>query len=780
MNEKSPRGAVCVRGRHDDHNYLRILLDANPSPCFLMDRNGIILAANEAIARRVGVPFAALAGTSVYDYMDAAVAEQRRAKATLAVETRQGFYFEDVHRGRVVASTVVPILNDHGAVEVLALFVSDVTDIRAAELARRESESRERARANELQTVMESVPAAVLIAHDICCQYVTCNRAASEMLRLTPGQIPSLTSIAGEKPDYRLFQNGSELPLKLLPLQLAASSGIPTPGTELQFLFGDGSTLDIFAAAAPLRDESGNLRGSVGAFIDISARKQVEQQLRASEARFREVFSQMATGVVVLGPHSGGRDFVHLDLNKAAGRCLRLPKEEIIGKTVLEIFPNLKGTGFVEAIRRVWDSGIPERWPESRYEDNRILIWFEAYFSKMPSGEIVAVFEDLTERKQLEAELLQLQKMEAIGRLAGGVAHDFNNQLTIIRGYCKLLRKEISPDSASARYLGEIMNAADRSTDITSQLLSFSRKQHLNAQPVHLNRVIAELKPALERMVGDNVVLHFQSAADPDVIEVDVVRLQNALFNLVANGRDAMPAGGSLWITTDSSPAGLPGEGDSALVCLTVADTGSGISEEIKHQIFDPFFTTKPVGKGTGLGLATVYGFVKQSNGNIEVNSVADGGTVFRISFPVSVKTVSLNPILSSAIPRNRGGVTILVVEDEPSVRQLLATLLKDHDFTVYEATDGKDALAIWQNNQIDLLITDIVMPRMGGLELVRHLRVLDPGLRVIFISGYSAGYLDRDAVPDGSAVLIKPFDPNDLLLTVSAVLNRAAAAGPI
>jgi PAS domain S-box-containing protein len=401
---------------------------------------------------------------------------------------------------------------------------------------------------------------------------------------------------------------------------------------------------------------------------------------------------------------------------------------------------------------------------------------------------LIGVHTDLTERRKLEGQFRQSQKMEAIGQLAGGVAHDFNNMLAVIRGNAELLLMDQDQHMPGTNEgLKQVIAASERAANLTRQLLAFSRKQIMQSQPLVLNKVIAELTKMLKRIIGEHIDLECRYAEPLPFVRADAGMIEQVLLNLAVNARDAMPRGGHLYVTTDTAnfdaayartqPEASAGE----FVRLTVTDTGMGIAPEHLPRIFEPFFTTKEPGKGTGLGLATVYGIVKQHQGWIEVASQPGAGATFRIFLPAIPPPEVAAEAGAAAEPEIKvpgGAETILLVEDEYAVRMITRRVLESQGYRVYEATTVREALEVWRSHagEIELLVTDIVMPQgVTGRDLTEQLRARRPALKVIFMSGYSADVIGTDTEFFGrtkSSFLQKPFSARVLLQTVRRCLD--------
>jgi signal transduction histidine kinase/DNA-binding response OmpR family regulator len=398
--------------------------------------------------------------------------------------------------------------------------------------------------------------------------------------------------------------------------------------------------------------------------------------------------------------------------------------------------------------------------------------WFTITATRFQEREahLVAIqHEDITARKQLEQQFHHSQKMEAIGQLAGGVAHDFNNLLTVISGYGRLAQRRIGA-GPGAHELGEVERATERATQLTRQLLAFSRQQVMDPVTLDLNEVTSGLLPMLDRLIGDDVSVAVLAAGDLPPVRADRAQLERVINNLAINARDAMPTGGTLTIETAS---------EDGYVRLAVTDTGVGMTRDVIEHIFEPFYTTKEQGQGTGLGLATVHGIVNQSGGRVTVYSEPGLGSTFRVFLPVAVREKVVRTASQNGSDGLAGTESILVCEDEEGVRRLIEVILSTEGYRVLSTAGPREALELAANGTaFDALVSDVIMPDMSGPDLAQRIKTLRPGLRTLFISGYTAETVrGRGNLPLGSAFLEKPFDQASLLRALRALLDQPAAA---
>ncbi|MCC6992927.1 MAG: PAS domain S-box protein [Acidobacteria bacterium] len=527
----------------------------------------------------------------------------------------------------------------------------------------------------------------------------------------------------------------------------------------------------------------------VGTVHDITETRETEARraaseaaLRESEARFRNVLDS-SPSIVFLQDLDGRYLFV----NKRAAELSGVPQEAWIGHTVEEVLPAYAGELRKEFARVRAEMRPIQDERSGHLPDGRPLAALASRFPLFRADgtpyAICGIGTDITEQKRLEAELRQSHKMEAIGRLAGGVAHDFNNLLTVINGHCELLHEEAGSD-AVREHVEVIHDAGTRAALLTGQLLAFSRKAIVEPQLLDVNAAVESAVRMLRRVVGEDVQLETRLEAAAPVL-IDPGQLEQILVNLVVNARDAMPEGGRLSIATRCQAlpaAGYPMPADlppGPYMALSVADTGVGMSDETQTHIFEPFFTSKPEGKGTGLGLATVYGIVTQAGGAIAVESAPGKGTTIRLVLPAVVTATARGGAPVAKVPV-RGRETVLVVEDEQEVRRLIGVGLQAHGYSVLLAASGADALVLMRAHaaEVDLVVTDVVMPDMGGRALVDAVRALRPGLPVVYVSGYMNDDVVRQGVASAAdAFVAKPFVPSALARKVREVLDARPGA---
>jgi two-component system, cell cycle sensor histidine kinase and response regulator CckA len=471
-------------------------------------------------------------------------------------------------------------------------------------------------------------------------------------------------------------------------------------------------------------------------------------------------------------------DYRYRYLNPAAARHGRRPRHELLGRTMMACYPGIEETPMFARLRECMsERRFVQMENEFRYPDGSTG-WFELHFEPAPEGVLVLSL-DITERKQLEAQLRQSQKMEAVGRLAGGVAHDFNNLLSVILSCATFLEPAVAGKEPASEDVAAIIAAARRAAEITGQLLSFSRSQVMTLRAVTGNELAQRIEPLLRRAAGTEVDLFISLSPEPWRVQIDVGQMEQVLLNLVINACDAMPDGGKLTVEISNVEADATYAGGHArmepgpYVMIAVSDTGHGMTREVRERVFEPFFTTKEDGRGSGLGLATCYGIVKQVGGDISVYSELGRGTTFKVYLPRHLGAADAQR--PAPPPRTSGGEeTILVIEDDVAVRAVMVRALRERGYAVLSAGDAADAAAIAAGNGgIDLLITDMVLPGGSGAEIAGDLAREGLVSRTLYISGYPDAAVVRHGVVDpGASFLQKPFAPETLATRVRALLD--------
>jgi two-component system, cell cycle sensor histidine kinase and response regulator CckA len=523
---------------------------------------------------------------------------------------------------------------------------------------------------------------------------------------------------------------------------------------------------------------------------EVITRKTAEATLRESEEKHRRLFETMPHGIVYQNPdgkityaNPAAEKILGLTFAQMQGRISDDPQWRAIhengtffpGDSHPSMVALRTGKPVIDVVLGIYNP----RQNARRWIKASAIPLFKSK-EDMPC-QVYTAFEDITDYKELQSQFIQSQKMEAIGALAGGVAHDFNNLLTVIKGYAEILIENLPSDASMREDAMHILRAGKQAASLTSQLLAFSRKQMIQPKILRLNDIVDEVGKMLHRLLGENIQLGFNIQRDLGMIQADPGQIQQILMNLAVNARDAMPKGGKLDIRTadiildESYIPRYPFVKPGAYVMLAISDTGVGIDDATQLRIFEPFFTTKTQGTGTGLGLSTVYGIVKQSNGFIWVDSEPGKGASFKIFFPRVEGEADPLDIQNISDLSTRNNETVLLAEDESSVRALVARILREQSYTVLEASNGREALdvALAYKGTIHLILTDSVMPVMSGKELVSQLGNQRPGIKVLYVSGYTnSGIVHKDILDSGVAFLQKPFTGEQLIRKIQSVLN--------
>jgi two-component system, cell cycle sensor histidine kinase and response regulator CckA len=657
------------------------------------------------------------------------------------------------------SARIVPVRSVDGKPKTVCMLARDITERKLYERRLAESE-------NRLRAMLESEPECVKLisAEGVLLEM---NAAGLRMLEADlAGQIVGKPVRDFLAPEYRdAFRSLNDAVFRGESLIV-----------EFDIIGLKGTRLTVESHAGPLRDAEGRIVGHLAVTRDITQRKQAEARLTESHNLLKSIVEQATDGIFV--KDLNGR---YLLANSAVAKVAGKPLEEVIGKDQVNVFSAATAHQIRAHDQKAMDTGETEVFEVALAADKsrRILCTEAPYRDSLGKTiGVIGIFHDITEYKQLEEQLLQLQKIEAIGRLAGGVAHDFNNILTIIGGYTEVALRQMPVHGPGRDSLEGIKNAANRAAGLTRQLLAFSRRQVLVPRVIELNAVVSDTLQMLERVIGEDVEL--VTSLDPALRRViaDPTQISQVILNLVVNARDAMPKGGTLTITSrnrdsrdDRRKTTLP---PGAYVVLTIQDTGHGMAAETAKQVFEPFFTTKEMGKGVGLGLSTAYGIVKQSGGDITVESEAGRGATFSIYLPSTDQELPEEP----SVAAGKGAAcseTVLLVEDEDELREFIREVLVNQGYTVLEGRNGQQGIAVAREYSgiIDLLLTDIVMPGLNGTELADQLMMTRPKVKVLFMSGYAEpASVDLSKLSEEGRFLPKPFSIGDLTLKLRDLLD--------
>ena len=555
---------------------------------------------------------------------------------------------------------------------------------------------------------------------------------------------------------------------------------------EYRIRHKNGTWLVLESTSSVIGDASGVPEKLVIVNRDITARKQASEALRLSEVSFRSVIENAPYGIY-RAQASGKLLLVNPALQKMLGYESQAELLQLNLTTDVYVDPleQQRVNDLFSKQKEFTDVQVDWKRKDGTPIKVRCTGWFVK--SAIDGAAYFEVFaEDVTEKWLLERQLRMAQKMEAVGRLSGGIAHDFNNLLGVIIGYSQVLKRTLPPGTPFLEHAEEIEKAGQRAASLTRQLLAFSRQQVLAPAVLNINSLISEMEKMLPRLIGEDIEIVI--ALDPAIgrVKADHGQLEQVVMNLAVNARDAMPDGGKVVITTsnvvldDAWTRSHPGSKAGDFVMLSVADTGTGIDSETLAHIFEPFFTTKERGKGTGLGLATVYGVVKQSGGYVWVESALGKGTAFEIYLPRIEELVSVPEPVAPIVEAFRGAETILLVEDADALRKLTHMLLEQHGYRVLVAANGAAALQLVEQKpeRINLLLTDVIMPGLNGRALAGRLELLQPGLKILYMSGYTDdAIMDHGVLESGTHLLHKPFSEENLIRKVREVLDAETAA---
>jgi PAS domain S-box-containing protein len=876
---------------------------------WLTDMKGNLLEVNEAYIRMSGYSMSELLGMNISDMEENETPEKTSVHIKKIMELGED-RFKSRHRRKDSTCFDVEVSSQYRPVNggQFVTFIQDITERKKAEDDLRKS-------VDFVDKIIESSALSTWISDENGFAIRT-NPACLEFFGASEDEVVG---------KYCIFKDSVIIEHGFLPtIKNIFQKGQPV-SFEMDYDFGSVDHVDVEKAThkfiksifTPILDNSGHVTNVVVQTIDLTKTKNTEMAIRESEAKFRQLFDQMNDGMAVYKAVDGGKDFIFVDINAAGEKIGKVKKEDILGKTLLEVRPNIEEFGLMDVLRSVLKTGQPQHHVEKFYQDNELQGWFENYVYKLGDNSVVALFidntaqiiaeaalkesearytlamkasqdglfdwnlisneiyyspgwkkmlgyqdnelpndlsvwekctdpedikkswkmfneliekkrdrfemefkmlhknghwvdilsrasatfdesgkavrvvgthVDISERKRaqkekgnIEDQLHQSQKMESIGRLAGGVAHDFNNLLTVIIGYVEMIIGNLDPGDPMLPDMLEIKSAGTRAAELTAQLLAFSRKQVISPKVIYLNEIIERSHKMLHRLIGEHISVKFNAQKGLGRIKADPTQIDQVLVNLSVNARDAMPDGGKLTIETQNVTLDedfcklFLGANPGEHVTMKVTDTGCGMDKEIQTKIFEPFFSTKCKDKGTGLGLSTIYGIVQQNNGFIVVESEIDKGSTFTIYFPRVYEEsdhIKREKIFMGAT----GTETILLVEDEDVVRRLAKRILEKLGYRIIEASHGGEAFVIFEErcSEIDLLLTDVIMPHMNGNQLYNRLRKINPTLKAVFMSGYTEDAIAQHGVLDDDVNFIqKPYKTVELANIVRKVLDQ-------
>lgn len=734
----------------------------------LVDLEGRILRCNDSMAEIVGKSRDEIIGEHCFRLMHGTEGHIAECPLRRLRETRQRENLEITMGEKRVEISVDPLLDDVGNLIGGVHIISDITARKHAEEALRKEKDR-------AQTYLDTAAIMVLALDSEGC-ITKMNKKGHEILGYDDGEL--------------IGRNWFETCLPIHAREELSSVFRRNMNGEATFVeyyenpvvTKSGHERLIAWHNALLSDENGRAYGTLSSGMDITEHRLAEDALRESEERFRQFFENDPAYCYRISPEG-----VILDVNRSALQALGYKKKELLGKPLKPLYAQ-------ESPERMEE--LSARWKETGYLKNeeiivctkdgrRRIVLLSANQIRDREGNLlhtIAVQWDITEKRDLEEQFRQAQKMEAIGRLAGGMAHDFNNILMAVMGNCELILSDLREADPMREDVLQIRECAVRAASLTRRLLIFSRRRVLEPINIDLNEIVSGMDELLRRVIGEDIELLTTLARQPVTVRVDPGDMEQIILNVVINARDAMPRGGRLTIETGKVFFDEEYTGGHAFirpgpyVMLAISDTGCGMDRETLKKIFEPFFTTKETGKGTGLGLATVYGMVKQSEGHIQVSSEVGAGTTLKIYLPLArekSKRVKSQDVKEKI---KRGIETILVVEDEKSVRHLVMRILRNAGYTVLEARGGGEALLLCEKHDgpIALVISDVVMPRMSGRELVERLKSTRPEMKALFMSGYTDDAVTRHGIVENQTPFLqKPFSATDILRKVRAILDR-------
>jgi PAS domain S-box-containing protein len=745
------------------NSHLAAIVESSNDAIFSKNMSGTIISWNQGAERLYGYSAKEMIGKPIATI----IPRELRAEATqflLEIADERWVTREEIVRRRKdgsqihVSLIISPMRDLEGEIVGASIIAHDITERKQAEDSLREYER-----------VVEGLDELIVVV-DREYRYVIANRA------FLKSRDAEREQVIGHRVDEVVSREVFETVVKAKMDECFLGKIVHY---DLKYEFSEGEERDLHASYFPIEGPAGIDRIAC-VLQDITEAKRGEDELRKSEERFSKAFRSSPLAITISTEEEGR----YLDVNEAFLEMLGSQREDVIGRTASELGFWAQPSSRVEILRQLVEGGRVTAFL-AKYQTSKGEIREADVSAELIELEgqacVLAIMRDITQTRSLEAQFRQAQKMEAVGRLAGGVAHDFNNMLSVIIGYSDLSLGLVAPESPLNGHLEQIRKASNRAVVITRQLLAFSRQQVVFPKILDLNEVVNNVTNMLQRMLSEDIEVSFRAATPIDSINADPGQIEQVLMNLIVNARDAMTNGGKIVIETGHAvldehyTAQHPRSREGQYVVLTVGDTGSGMDENTRSQVFEPFFTTKAIGLGTGLGLSTVYGIVEQSGGSISVDSELGKGTTFKIYFPrVAAKAEHLVPSHPEAeLPE--GSEKILVVEDDEPLRELAVRMLRAAGYQVIAAKNAEAALDIVKSSEagLDLLFTDVIMPGKSGVELLEQAKLIRPNLRALFMSGYIGDLvaLRYGLVPE-AAFLAKPFTRSSLLNKVRSALG--------
>jgi PAS domain S-box-containing protein len=653
--------------------------------------------------------------------------------------------------------------------EEISVLKRKIKELEEAEAGRRRSEEALKEAGDSLTACLENAPDGVYMM-DMEGNFLYGNRRSEEIIGYSRDELIGSSFLRGNLLSEASFFKAAEL-------FQASMEGKPTGPDEIELVSKEGLFVPVEINTSVIQYMGRTV--VIGFVRDITNRKRAAQEILLEKEKLKTLLDNAPFGMLLIG-----REDRVVYMNTHFTDLFGYDMADIpdLGAWYRKAYPD---AGYRNAVVEAAKEDLGGADPGARRsrvftvtcKDGTEKV-VSLVVSVLASGDYLMSCEDITEMRRLESQLRHAQKMESIGTLAGGIAHDFNNILSALMGYASLMQMKMEKDSSLRPYLDQILSASRKAADLTQSLLAFSRKQPVTLLPLDVNSTIGSTKKLLKRLLTEDISLHTTLTGDDTVVMADRSQVDQILFNLVTNARDAMPRGGTLAIGTDIADIddkftrahgfGRPGR----YVMITISDTGEGMDEVTQRKIFDPFFTTKETGKGTGLGLATVYGIVKQHEGYITVQSEPGRGSTFRIYLPaVQAQT---DHEQETPVPVIRGTGTILIAEDNEEVRRFMREALREYGYRTIEAADGEDAVSKFgEHGDVDLVIVDSVMPKKNGREVCEEVRRMDPRVRVLFTSGYTKDVILEKGMEDGGLDFIaKPLTLDRLLRKVRELLT--------